>query len=933
MYFSRFNESNCFVELAIYKCVFDILFVQQYLWLPFINSHYFYRDETNSAPYYCNASLLGAVLSFVSQFALLGSVLCFLIISVDLRIAYTNPFSSFQQNRLYYAIFVLGISILVAVILILCGPQVYGLASEGIVWIQTKRIYKNSNYYSSPNYPKFLFLYFPEILVYIYCLWANFQYYRSATAGLAQTLSNRVIIMQRSKRYTLSFVAYDIITLFLEFISFVNYYNYESVNSLPSYFYSLRGFASLFIILYANSQDLKWIDLNPFWTTQQREEELLALEGLLMQPHLNAALRVELLYFTTKGIMHAAKDFDDMMKLELQQQQFMGRSSNTKNHNTAANNNNNNMMDDGDEYKEKESIRESEYHSTMDADEARCYSFDEHPYLGIRPSLLFEETTNGTTGRSSKRLSKPFLQTPAATTEEYGVALQDTSLNNTISSSSSMASSSANPTTIQTTRSSLTAAELNKLQTQQKLAVTYEVERALLEVRGSHMSLSNQDILQLTQSHQANMNNMLPPTGSISRRSSKRSSSVKKKAGFFSLRRFFTSSIETNKKKPAALYGSSMSSQMHGNNLSSSSTSNPLLPPVNKDVEDVEFSMRPEQSTVVPSSSVIGSTTLSTSQHTVSPVTPALLHSHNQQYPSKLTSIDYSGNVELDDIGRPKPSVASGASAVYEPAWQRVTIADSTNSNHPTISVSNAPSNAAPSTNQQSYHISFFQRRNTSDSSEEENNMNQTRGNKSKNNRDTEASNIDEEAAVRSVSSNTSTSTRDLIIRVMQSMIYSASQAAQSVLSPAYREFRFKDFMPRLFARIRKIHNINVDEYARAFEATCREKFSEGRSGAFMFYSSNQRYIVKSTTKEDLSALRDIMPSYTSYLADQPNSLLVRFLGAHCMTMYGVDIYFTVMLNLFPVDKMITERYDLKGSWVNRYAILIHSYNDNADYV
>jgi hypothetical protein len=34
-----------------------------------------------------------------------------------------------------------------------------------------------------------------------------------------------------------------------------------------------------------------------------------AQEGLLLQPHLNTALRAEVLYFTTRGIMFAAKEY------------------------------------------------------------------------------------------------------------------------------------------------------------------------------------------------------------------------------------------------------------------------------------------------------------------------------------------------------------------------------------------------------------------------------------------------------------------------------------------------------------------------------------------------------------------------------------------------------------------------------------------------
>lgn len=112
--------------------------------------------------------------------------------------------------------------------------------------------------------------------------------------------------------------------------------------------------------------------------------------------------------------------------------------------------------------------------------------------------------------------------------------------------------------------------------------------------------------------------------------------------------------------------------------------------------------------------------------------------------------------------------------------------------------------------------------------------------------------------------------------------------------------------------------DIKEDVYIKGFESTCKERFSEGRSGAFMFFSSDQRCIVKTMSKGDMMALYRILPSYVTYLKSNPNSIIVRFLGAHSITMYGVTLYFVVMLNVFPTMPL-SERYDLKGSWVNRH--------------
>eukprot|EP01031_Cornospumella_fuschlensis_P045713 gene45713-55954_t len=123
MYFGR--NSAVFkrhpTTLAIYKCLLEVFFVQQFLWIPYTRTGVFYGSELDEAPYYCNASALAGMLAFFTQISLLGSELCFFIISLDMRIAYTNPFSSYKHNRTKYLFIVLVASVGTAVCLMLFG--------------------------------------------------------------------------------------------------------------------------------------------------------------------------------------------------------------------------------------------------------------------------------------------------------------------------------------------------------------------------------------------------------------------------------------------------------------------------------------------------------------------------------------------------------------------------------------------------------------------------------------------------------------------------------------------------------------------------------------------------------------------------------------------------------------------------------------------
>ena len=145
----------------------------------------------------------------------------------------------------------------------------------------------------------------------------------------------------------------------------------------------------------------------------------------------------------------------------------------------------------------------------------------------------------------------------------------------------------------------------------------------------------------------------------------------------------------------------------------------------------------------------------------------------------------------------------------------------------------------------------------------------------------------------------------------------SAKRALDKVAAPSH-DFTFRDFCPKTFRYIRKLSNIREDDYIQAFEQTTREKFSEGRSGAFLYFSANEKYIVKTTTKEEMTKLIGMLPGYIEHFKNHPLSFITRFTGAHAIVMYDITLYFIVMKNVMPNKMPLSERYDLKGSWVNR---------------
>jgi len=139
----------------------------------------------------------------------------------------------------------------------------------------------------------------------------------------------------------------------------------------------------------------------------------------------------------------------------------------------------------------------------------------------------------------------------------------------------------------------------------------------------------------------------------------------------------------------------------------------------------------------------------------------------------------------------------------------------------------------------------------------------------------------------------------------------------------AQMTIRFHDFAPLPFRTIRRGFGVSSDLYSEAFRATCHERMQSsgggGGSGAFMFYTSNYHFVVKSITKAEREVLLSMLPEYMEYLQDHPDSHLTRFFGCHSIQMYHQTFSFVVMSNVIG-DISMHQFYDIKGSWIHRHA-------------
>ncbi|CEG43110.1 Phosphatidylinositol 4-phosphate 5-kinase (PIPK-D3/GPCR-PIPK/PiGK3) [Plasmopara halstedii] len=130
----------------------------------------------------------------------------------------------------------------------------------------------------------------------------------------------------------------------------------------------------------------------------------------------------------------------------------------------------------------------------------------------------------------------------------------------------------------------------------------------------------------------------------------------------------------------------------------------------------------------------------------------------------------------------------------------------------------------------------------------------------------------------------------------------------------------FDDYSPSSFRDIRQGFGINEILYRKAFLATCHERLqSGGSSGAFMFYTADYAFLVKTVTTSERNVLLNMLPAYIRHMKENPESHLTRFYGCHSIEMYGQVFNFVVMGNVIGRTSM-HQFFDIKGSWIDRNA-------------
>ena len=177
----------------------------------------------------------------------------------------------------------------------------------------------------------------------------------------------------------------------------------------------------------------------------------------------------------------------------------------------------------------------------------------------------------------------------------------------------------------------------------------------------------------------------------------------------------------------------------------------------------------------------------------------------------------------------------------------------------------------------------------------------------------------------------------DFLVKDKFSILPSLTNFLDSQLSKKIETMRFMDYAPFVFRSLRHADGITAEKFLRSVGpeqlmgnlllgniSSLAQQSSEGKSGSFFYYTADGQFLLKTISRNEKRRLKAMLPDYFAYLQKEPYSLLLRFYGLHSLRekrkrRSGPPLYFVVMGNVFG-DFDISKSYDLKGSWVERWA-------------
>lgn len=135
------------------------------------------------------------------------------------------------------------------------------------------------------------------------------------------------------------------------------------------------------------------------------------------------------------------------------------------------------------------------------------------------------------------------------------------------------------------------------------------------------------------------------------------------------------------------------------------------------------------------------------------------------------------------------------------------------------------------------------------------------------------------------------------------------------------RDFRFKDYCPAIFRRIRARFGIDPSSYLLDVCGNFNYLtfLSNSKSGEFFFFSHDRKYMIKTVSKGECKGLFMNIAHYYRHIMSGSDSLMTKFFGLHKVKPADQGCkWFLIMGSVFPTHLPIDRLFDIKGSTHNR---------------
>jgi 1-phosphatidylinositol-4-phosphate 5-kinase len=311
--------------LMFWRTIADAIFVCQLLTQQFVRC-VFYECQPlcNTKNLQCGCSMASTagetctIFAGLFEFSLLAAECWFFCMTLNLLVSLTNPFTDFKRNTKLFHLFCWGFPLVLG-ILLLTVPNFAGYSDLGVCWTNALRKLPADPKFScgpnddvldnfADNYKPvnanilswvFFYVWMGIFILFGIVVWI--WVWKRLSEGMPETYAVRVQSIQRARFNVMAVTSYWIVVgiIYIQFLSRNRFDVDPLISELLNFVIAAKGYLDLVIWFALNDFQWKHFTIH-CWNSKELQDV-----DIDLNPQVNAALRKEVLFYTTSGIIQA----------------------------------------------------------------------------------------------------------------------------------------------------------------------------------------------------------------------------------------------------------------------------------------------------------------------------------------------------------------------------------------------------------------------------------------------------------------------------------------------------------------------------------------------------------------------------------------------------------------------------------------------------